>query len=78
MVAANSIGQCFIWKFNEEESEYEPIQELEAHEDQYILRVKFSSDCSLLATCSSDRSAKVWKRNDETGLYEEKVCLAGH
>lgn len=38
-----------------------PMQIIEAHPDSYILKCQFSSDDTFLATCSSDRTCKVFK-----------------
>lgn len=61
LAAGNSAGTCFIWETPGSTAEFTPMQELEAHHDQYILKCRFSPDAQLLSTCSSDRSAKIWK-----------------
>ena len=37
-----------------------------------------NKDRTLLATCSSDRSCKIWKLNEEEDEFEEYQELAGH
>ena len=50
---------CFIWEQNG--SEYVPMQILDAHPGHYILKCQFSHDDQYLATASSDRTCVVWK-----------------
>lgn len=59
LVAGNNIGMCFIWEQNG--SEYVPMQILDAHPGHYILKCQFSHDDQYLATASSDRTCVVWK-----------------
>jgi WD40 repeat protein len=37
------------------------MQELIAHENNYVLKCQFSLDSKLLATCSSDKTCVVWE-----------------
>ncbi len=53
------MGNCFLWE--QQDSEYVPMQIIEAHPDNYILKCQFSADDMFLATCSSDRTCKVYK-----------------
>ena len=50
--------------------EFNPMQEIEAHPDQYILKCKISQNKEFLATCSSDKSCKIWKFNNDCEEYE--------
>ena len=76
LIAGNSAGICYIWSSQNGE-EFTPQQELEAHRDQYILKCQLNKDGTLLATCSSDRSCKIWRLNEDDE-YEHYVELAGH
>ena len=60
LVAGTSQGTCFIWRSDNGE-DYEPMQELIAHENNYVLKCQFSLDSKLLATCSSDKTCIVWE-----------------
>lgn len=59
-------------------NDFMAIQEMEAHQDQYILKLKLSSSKELLATCSSDRSCKIWRYAPDSGEYEAYKVLSGH
>ena len=61
LVAGTNNGICFIWTWDAEEQVYKPLQELIAHEGQYILKCQFSHDARYLATCSSDKTCAVWE-----------------
>ena len=43
LVAGTSNGTCFIWRSDNSE-DYEPMQELIAHENNYVLKCQFSLD----------------------------------
>ena len=58
--------------------DFNPMQEKEAHPDQYILRCKLSHNKNFLATCSSDRSCKIWKYDSEVEEFKEYKTLSGH
>ena len=60
LVAGTSNGTCYIWK-SENGEDYEPMQELIAHENNYVLKCQFSQDSKFLATCSSDKTCVVWE-----------------
>jgi len=60
LVAGTSNGTCFIWR-SENGEDYEPMQELIAHENNYVLKCQFSLDSKFLATCSSDKTCVVWE-----------------
>jgi target of rapamycin complex subunit LST8 len=54
------------------------MQEKEAHSDQYILKCKLSQNKKYLATCSSDRSCKIWIYNSEVEEFQHYQTLSGH
>ncbi len=64
LVAGNSAGFCYIWSSTNGD-DFTPQQELEAHPDNYVLRVQLTPDNQFLATASSDRSCKIWQLNEE-------------
>ena len=61
LIAGTSMGSCFIWKSDNNGDDYEPMQELIAHENNYVLRCRFSQDSKFLATCSSDKTCIIWE-----------------
>lgn len=63
LVAGNNLGMCLIWDKRDGEV-FEPMQELDAHRDSYVLKCQFSSTGEFLATCSSDKTCSVWQLND--------------
>lgn len=47
------------------------------------MKCQFNKDASLLATCSSDKTCKIWRltsgdEEEDEGQYEHWVDLAGH
>ena len=75
VVAADSAGICHVYKLkNCEELEY--MQKLEAHND-YILKCLISPDVSLMATCSADKTVKIWNFIQNKGYVLNKT-LFGH
>ncbi|EGZ06427.1 hypothetical protein PHYSODRAFT_289141 [Phytophthora sojae] len=58
LVAANNHGKCFFYR-PKPEGHYELHGSVQAH-NGYILKAKISSNGKFLATCSSDKTAKVW------------------
>ncbi|KAJ2159967.1 TOR complex subunit lst8 [Coemansia sp. RSA 552] len=68
VVAGNNLGQVFVYRLiidsppqASRSVELELYINFEAHYDERITRVLFSSNGQLLATCSSDRTAKLWR-----------------
>jgi len=59
IVAGNNNGFCFLWE--QQDGEFVPMQIIEAHPENYILKCQFSADDQYFATCSSDRTCKVYK-----------------
>lgn len=53
-----------------------PFQKFAAHED-YILKCLISPDVQFLATCSADKTVKIWSLNEEKG-YELHKTLYGY
>jgi G protein beta subunit-like protein len=72
VLAANDKGHIFVWKLDR--GRFEALHKIEAH-DTYCLKALLSPDCKLLATCSSDKTVKLW--NVEKNFVLEKV-LTGH
>lgn len=71
LVAANSKGNCYFWN---PRFDYAPVTSFAAHPGSYILKCKISPDGRLLATTSSDKTARLWKM----GTHELKTVLSGH
>ena len=60
LVAGNSEGMMFT-RIANEDLEFMPQEEIEAHYGNYILKCKFSRCGQYIATCSSDRTIKIWE-----------------
>ncbi|KAI9503572.1 WD40-repeat-containing domain protein [Coemansia spiralis] len=72
VVAGNNRGQLFMYRLIIDRSpqtgrtvELEPYINFDAHEGYRITRVLFSSNGYYLATCSSDRTAKLWRLTEK-------------
>lgn len=94
MVVANNTGKCFVYRPTTastsspeqnslpgtNSSSWTLEDSFQAH-DAYILKVKLSANGKYLATCSSDKTAKIWnmevqeKTNPSYGLIH---TLQGH
>lgn len=72
LVAGTSMGTCFIWKSDNNGEDYEPMQELIAHENNYVLKCQFSLNGQLLATCSSDKTCVIWELETSQQLQPEE------
>ncbi|KRX06075.1 WD40-repeat-containing domain [Pseudocohnilembus persalinus] len=71
--SAGTVNQYLLQEDNQ--SSLKHIQKFEAHND-YILKCLVSPDTSLLATCSADKTIKLWERqNDQYSLFK---TLYGH
>ena len=60
VVAANNKGACYVWRLQrgmQTTAHFEPLHKLQAH-DAYILKCLLSPDVRLLATASSDKTAR--------------------
>ena len=77
MAAVNNKGNLYTWQL--ENSELTPIKMSKVH-DEYVLKCLFSPDSSMLATTSSDGTAKIWRIFGEHGepTFELDKTLAGH
>ncbi|KAL6057291.1 TOR complex subunit lst8 [Balamuthia mandrillaris] len=74
VVAANNKGNCFVWKLGPEDtSKFEAIKQIQAHKT-YILKALYSPDAKYLATCSADKTIKIWNVKD----YKLNKTLSGH
>jgi len=73
LVAADSAGYCHVWTLKNGE-ELVPLQKFPAHED-YILKCLISPDVNYLATCSADKTVKIWNLAPETGYQLKKDSL---
>jgi len=58
--------------------DFSAVQESLAHPGEYVLRCKLSSNKKFLATCSSDRTCKIWKHNEKTEEFDPYRNLSGH
>ena len=63
VVASTYSGNCFFWDSRGPSDNWTPIRQLQAHKT-YILRCRLSPDSEYLATCSSDKTCKLWKISD--------------
>jgi target of rapamycin complex subunit LST8 len=75
LVAANNQGKVFFYKPKPADG-YELHHTVKAH-DTYILKTKISANGKFLATCSSDKTAKVWSLDDKS-KYSLLHTLHGH
>ena len=57
---------------NKIKKELIPLQKFEAHND-YILKCLISPDLKLLATCSADKTVKIWSFTPEKGYTLNKI-----
>lgn len=69
IAAANNLGRVFIWSRmggggGGGGNEIAPVAKIQAHRE-YITKCVYSPDGSLLATASSDGTAKLWRIDDE-------------
>ena len=74
VTACNSAGWCITWGLKN--SELQAKQKIQAHED-YILQSAVSDNAKYLATCSADRTIKLWNISDQGELKQHKI-LYGH
>jgi len=76
LVAADSAGFCHVWTLKNGEELIPFQQKFQAHED-YILKCQLSPDVKYLATCSADKTIKIWELDEEKGFSLYKT-LYGH
>ena len=77
VVAANNRGVCYVWRLQrglQTTAHFEPLHKLAAHPDAYILKCLLSPDGRMLATCSSDKTVRLWNLD---GFKLERT-LVGH
>jgi G protein beta subunit-like protein len=67
-------GECFVWKVSPESANYfEKVKTWQAH-NAYVLKCLYSPDMQSLATCSSDKTVRIWSTED----YSLVKTLQGH
>ena len=59
LVAGTHKGRVFTYILDKETQKYQFSKDFQAH-DEYLLRCILSQDGTLLATTSSDKTAKIW------------------
>jgi G protein beta subunit-like protein len=74
VVVADSSGCCFVWEIQNDD--LEEWQKFQAHED-YILKGLISNDIQTFATCSADRTIKLYDITEDNGFVYRK-SLYGH
>lgn len=81
LIASNSGGSIWIAKYDKNSeniiSTTAPDDLFRAH-DGYILQASVSSDVKTLATCSADRTVKLWKIRHDAPYLELDKILYGH
>ncbi|EPQ58379.1 WD40 repeat-like protein [Gloeophyllum trabeum ATCC 11539] len=79
LVAGNNKGKCYVWRVNEESSQFprfQPVTKFQAH-NKYLTRCLLSPDTKYLATCSADTTVKIWSVSHSYEFKLEKI-LQGH
>jgi len=80
LVAANHKGHCYVWRINDESTgipKFQAVEMFKAHPSKYITRILLSPDVKYLATCSADKTVKIWSISSNYKFREDKV-LQGH
>jgi len=81
LIASNSGGGIWIAKYDKDSrdivSTTDPNDLIKAH-DGYILQSSISHDVKTLATCSADRTMKLWKITNEAPYIRQENILYGH
>ncbi|RHY02316.1 hypothetical protein DYB36_010698 [Aphanomyces astaci] len=72
LIAANNHGTCFAYTPKSSDN-YELRTSWQAH-NEYVLKARVSPNAQYLATCSSDKTVKVWNMADMSLLH----TLQGH
>ncbi|KAI9313928.1 WD40-repeat-containing domain protein [Dichotomocladium elegans] len=77
MVAANNKGVVYVWRLSStstDSADVTPVKSFQAH-NEYILRCMLSPDTKLLATCSADKTVKIWNTEQD---FKLEMTLTGH
>ena len=74
LAAATNSGSVFVWTPPSTTGAYAPRKQLQCHKS-YILQARLSPDARYLATCSADKTVKVW---DAAHDFSPTVTLTGH
>ncbi|KAL1933441.1 hypothetical protein VTP01DRAFT_7531 [Rhizomucor pusillus] len=77
LVAANNKGMCYVWRMSStcsDDADIVPVKKFQAHND-YIVRCVLSPDTKLLATCSADKTVKIWDTEKD---FKLALTLTGH
>ncbi|EWS73007.1 required for amino acid permease transport from the to the cell surface protein (macronuclear) [Tetrahymena thermophila SB210] len=75
--AVDSSGQLFIQKLSKIDDP-QSLQKIEKAHDDYILKCQISPLATSLATCSADKTIKIWGINTSSQKFELKQTLYGH
>ncbi len=73
VMAATNRGTVFAWKLGKD-SAFEALHKIDAHAT-FCLKSLLSPDCKFLATCSSDKTIKIWDVEKNFALAR---TLTGH
>jgi G protein beta subunit-like protein len=76
LVAANNHGTCYVWRMMRGTgltTHFEPLHKLRAH-SSYVLKCLISPDVTQLATCSADKTVKLWSLD----TFALERTLTGH
>jgi G protein beta subunit-like protein len=74
LAAATNSGTVYVWAPPGDSAGYTPVHQLQAHRS-YILSLKLSPDGSHMATCSADKTVKLW---DAVHDFAPSGTLTGH
>ncbi|XP_022663904.1 protein SEC13 homolog [Varroa jacobsoni] len=77
LVTGGSDNLVKIWKYSEDQSSWVEEQSLEAHQD-WVRDVAWCpsaafSNCSMIASCSQDRTVIIWTSNDGNKTWKGQV-----
>lgn len=80
LIMGNSAGFFCFWDSDKKDKteDFKPIYTTEAHNNTYILKCKLSSNKRFLATCSADKSCKIWQYNPQQERFDYYQTLSGH
>ncbi|VDP93985.1 unnamed protein product [Echinostoma caproni] len=77
LAAVNSSGQLMVWSLNGN-SVWKPLERYRCQvHPTYALKVQFSPDSTLLATCGADGKFKILKTADFSVVTSQKVSPSG-